>query len=128
MIKIKKFQDSTIVEGKKICLKHHLYVPTWSFQLWLTSDYFNIKQIFIIYNDDQPVGASIVLSDQVDVNVGFFIKVKYRCLGFGKKLIKNVIKNNKDYTLRYDYGILESRNFFKKYTKGVDNIKRSFYY
>jgi len=128
MIKIKKFQDSTIVEGRKICLKHHLYVPTWSFQLWLTSDYFNIKQIFVIYNDDQPVGASIVLSDQVDVNVGFFIKVKYRCLGFGKRLIKNVIKNNKDYTLYYDYGILESRRFFRKHTKGVDNIERTFYF
>jgi len=58
------------------------------------------------------------------VNVGFFIKPTYRYLGLGKRLIKNVIKNNKDYTLFYDYGILESRNFFRKNTKGVDNIER----
>jgi hypothetical protein len=126
MIKIKKFQDSTIEEGKKICLKNRLYVPTWSFQLWLTHYFYNlrIKQIFIIYKDDLPVGSSIVLFDEFDVNVGFFIKAKYRCLGLGKRLIKNVIKNNKDHTLFYDYGILESREFFRKNTKGFDNIER----
>lgn len=126
MIKIKKFQDSTIEEGKKICLKNRLYVPTWSFQIWLTHYSYNlrIKQIFIIYKDDLPVGSSIVLFDEFDVNVGFFIKAKYRCLGLGKRLIKNVIKNNKDHTLHYAYGILESREFFRKNTKGVDNIER----
>lgn len=126
MIKIKKFQDSTIEEGKKICLKNRLYVPKWSFQLWLTHYFYNlrIKQIFIIYKDNLPVGSSIVLFDEFDVNVGFFIKAKYRCLGLGKRLIKNVIKNNKDHTLFYDYGILESREFFRKNTKGFDNIER----
>lgn len=128
MIKVKKFQDSNINEGIKICLKHHLYVPTWSFQLWLTHSFYKIqiKSIFIIYKKDAPVGASIVLNNNWDVNVGFFIKPEFRRLGFGQKLMNTVVKNNKNYELRYDYGISSSRLFFENTTKEFDNISRVF--
>jgi len=126
MIKIKKYINSEIIEARKICLKNHLYVPTWSFQLWLTSGYYDIKQIFIIYKDDQPVGASIVINnDYWGVNVGFFIKKIYRRMGLGKKLIRTVSRNNKDYELSYDCGIPESRHFFQETTKRLDNLKKA---
>lgn len=129
MIKIKKFQNLNISEGVKICLKHHLYVPTWSFQLWLTSPYFKeiIKQIFILYKNNVPVGASIVLDNIWEVNVGFFIKPEFRRLGFGQKLMNTVVKNNKNYELRYDYGISSSRLFFENTTKKFDNIRNMYY-
>ena len=128
MIKVKKFQNLNIGEGIKICLKHHLYVPTWSFQVWLTHSFYKnqLKQIFILYKNNLPVGASIVLNDIWDVNVGFFIKPEFRRLGFGKRLMKTVVKNNKDSDLFYDYGVSDSKLFFENTTKEFDNISRVF--
>ena len=128
MIKIKKFQNLNISEGVKICLKNHLYVPTWSFQLLLTHSFYKnqLKQIFILYKNDAPVGASIVLDNIWDVNVGFFIKPEFRRLGFGKRLMKTVVKNNKNCDLRYDYGVSDSKLFFENTTKEFDNISRVF--
>lgn len=131
MIKIKKFEKSDEIEtARKICFKHYLYVPGWQFQLWLSGKYPNkikIKQIFILYKDDFPIGCSIVLDEIFwSVNVGFFIKPLFRRNGFGKKLLKHVVKNNKNYSLQYDYGMKDSSHFFEKCTKKLDNITRAF--
>jgi len=128
MIKVKKFQNLKLSEGVKICLKHHLYVPTWRFQLWLTHSLYKnqLKQIFILYKNNLPVGASIVLDNIYDVNVGFFIKPEFRRLGFGKRLMKTVVKNNKDSDLFYDYGVSDSKLFFENTTKEFDNISKVF--
>lgn len=128
MIKVKKFEKSEINEARKICFKHYLYVPSWSFQMWLTHRYYQnrIKQIFIVYKDKIPVGASIVLTDESDVNVGFFVKPQYRRLGLGKRLMKSVSENNKEQNLYYDYGIPESLGFFENTTKKLDNIAKVF--
>jgi GNAT superfamily N-acetyltransferase len=126
---IKKYRNEKISEGRKICNKHHLYVPTWSFSLWLKKDYEkNLKSIYILFNDDEkPIGSCLVLKYKYISNIGVFIKPQYRNRGFGKKLIQFVAKNNKSKNLYYDLGINGSSEFFEKVKESIDNLQKMFY-
>lgn len=124
MIKIKKYSNENLSEGRKICLENHLYIIGWAFQTWLLQ-ITGIKDIFIIYKNKQPIGCSIVLLPlYAGVNFGIFIKKDFRKNGYGKKLINRTLKENKDYNLYYDYGKKGSEFFFEKTIKSFDNITR----
>ena len=121
---IKKYCKDTLDEGRDICNKHTLFVPTWSFSLWLKKDYiFDLKAIYILFDKKDPIGACLVLDDEFDVNVGIFIKPKYRNRGLGKKLLRFSARNNKGYELRYAMGIIGSLSFFDKAKKNLDNLR-----
>jgi GNAT superfamily N-acetyltransferase len=123
-MKIKKYSNETLKEGRKICNKNHLYVPTWSFSLWLKKDYvFNLRAIYIIFSEEKAIGSCLVLNDDYDVNVGIFVKPKYRNRGFGKKLLRFVARNNKDRKLRYAMGMIGSLEFFDKAKENLDNLQ-----
>ena len=125
-MKIKKYSNETLKEGRKICNKNHLYVPTWSFSLWM-SDYYshNLNAIYIIFNEEKAIGYCLVLNnDDYDVNVGIFVKPKYRNRGFGKKLLRFVARNNKDRKLLYAMGMIGSLEFFDKAKENLDNLQR----
>lgn len=122
---IKKFQNETLDEGRNICNKNHLYVPTWSFTLWLHKDYENdLNSIYILYDGEKPIGSCLVLNENCGVSVGVFIKPQYRNRGFGSKLLRFVTKDNKDRVLQYDMGIQGSLEFFEKVKKKVDNLQQ----
>jgi GNAT superfamily N-acetyltransferase len=127
-MKIKKYSNDKIDEGRKICNKNHLYVPTWSFSLWLNPRYEDfLNAIYIIFSEEKAIGSCLVLNDDYDVNVGIFIKPKYRNRGFGKKLLRFVARNNKDQQLNYDKGVRGSLEFFEKAKKNLDNLQRVYY-
>lgn len=124
-MKIKKYSNDKIDEGRKICNKNHLYVPTWSFSLWLSDYYsYNLNAIYIIFSEEKAIGSCLVLNDDYDVNVGIFVKPKYRNRGFGKKLLRFVARNNKDRKLRYAMGMNGSLDFFNKAKQNLDNLQR----
>jgi len=128
-MKIKKYSNHKIDEGRKICKKHRLYVPAWSFSLWL-SEYYEeyLKAIYIIFDGEKPIGSCLLLNSIFDVNIGIFIKPKYRNRGFGKRLIRFVARNNKSQKLQYDIGIKGSSEFFMKAKENIDNLQRVSYY
>lgn len=128
IMKIKKYSNDKISEGRKICNKHCLYVPTWSFSLWLGEYYEEyLKSIYIIFDGEKPIGSCLVLNSTYDVNIGVFIKPQYRNRGFGKKLIRFVARNNKSQKLQYDMGMMGSLEFFEKAKQNIDNLQRVSY-
>ncbi len=127
-MKIKKYSNDKIGEGRQICNKHRLYVPTWSFTLWLNPRYEDfLKAIYILFDGENPIGSCLVLNDSYGVNVGVFVKPEHRNRGFGKKLIRFAARNNKDQQLNYDKGVDGSLEFFEKAKKNLDNLQRAYY-
>jgi GNAT superfamily N-acetyltransferase len=122
-VKIKKYSNEKLNEAKKIIHKNYLYVPTWSFSTWLKENFYEVKSIYILYENEKPIGSCLVLNNFFDVNVGIFIKPNYRKKGYGKRLLRFVIRNNKNFYFRYSSGIKGSLTFFEKAKKNLDNIK-----
>lgn len=122
-MKIKKYSNEKLNEAKKIIHKNYLYVPTWSFSTWLKENFYEVKSIYILYENEKPIGSCLVLNNFFDVNVGIFIKPNYRKKGYGKRLLRFVIRNNKNFYFRYSSGIKGSLTFFEKAKKNLDNIK-----
>jgi len=122
-MKIKKYSKDSIDEGCQISLHNCLYVRNWSFERWLSyPDSYKVKVIYILYDGEKPIGNCIVLDNSWDVNIGIFIKDDYRSKGFGKKLFRFVVKDNKQMNIRYSRGIRGSETFFKKSKEGFDNV------
>jgi GNAT superfamily N-acetyltransferase len=124
-VKIKKYSNEKLNEAKKIIYKNYLYVPTWSFTSWMKEKFHELKSIYILFENEKPIGSCLVLntSSYFDVNIGIFIKPNYRKKGYGKQLLRFAIRNNKNFYFRYSSGIKGSLTFFEKAKKNLDNVK-----
>lgn len=114
-IRIIRFSTpSRLLRAAQICLSNRLYVDGWSFQSWLSNiDNYRVSDIFIMYDNNSPIGCFIKRDIPWSPNCGIYIKNSYRLQGLGKMLYRTAEEKYPN-SLHNGYGITGSSTFFRK--------------